>query len=86
MTHTTQNLNEPARDPVPENSVPDSADAPPPGRMLGTVRVDARGRVYLKSLSSRIAPGSIYTVAMDDDSSAPATPPKSIRMRLIEED
>lgn len=49
--------------------------------LLGTVRVDARGRVYFKRLAGELPPGALYLVDVErgDDS-----PPKTIRMRLVE--
>lgn len=77
-------------------------DAPEPtapaNRVLGTVRVDERGRVYFKRVSPSMSPGSVYIVdapddtpitdAIDDDnretSKASPAAPKTIRMRLVE--
>lgn len=65
MTHMTQ------KDP----NTPDEA----PGVPLGTVRVDARGRVYFKRLSGAIEPGALFMVDADS-----VEDPKTIRMRLVE--
>ncbi len=74
MTQTTPDPPEPAE------------PAEPTSRVLGTVRVDDRGRVYFKRVSPAIAPGSVYIVDAVDETPTPeqGSAPKTIRMRLVE--
>lgn len=62
-------------------------------RLLGTVKVDARGRVYLKHVVKGLAPNSVYALYAPEDvdeltageGSGEVSPaPKTIRMRLVE--
>lgn len=71
MTQTTPDPPEPAE---------------PTSRVLGTVRVDDRGRVYFKRVSPAITPGSVYIVDAVDEAPQPeeGAAPKTIRMRLVE--
>jgi len=59
MTQTTPDPPEPAE---------------PTSRVLGTVRVDDRGRVYFKRVSPAIAPGSVYIVDAVDEPAPSAQP------------
>lgn len=52
-------------------------------RPVGTVRVDERGRVYLRRLAQHIPPGTYYVVETEHPVE-PEAPPKTIRMRLVE--
>lgn len=62
-------------------------DSPGP-ELLGTVRVDARGRVYFKRLASQLPPGALYLVDVErsPETETPGSPsaPRTIRMRLVE--
>lgn len=67
----------------------------PTQRTIGVVRVDGRGRVYLKRLATSIPTGAMYLVDVDDGTQpgqpgpskfpeTPGQPPKTIRLRLVE--
>jgi len=46
---------------------------------LGTITVDARGRVYLRRLIPALPPNTIYMASVDDPEN-----PTSLRLRLVE--
>ncbi len=52
---------------------------------LGTVRVDPRNRVYLKSVVKNLPAGALYMVSVAEPATVESgEAPKTIRMRLVE--
>lgn len=51
-------------------------------KIIGTVRVDSRGRVYLKRLAKDVPEGALYLLSAEPETDGSA--PKTIKLKLVE--